>query len=230
MKVPSVARAAPWAMPVLLPLCLGLVGLLVRQGLCDAYRVPAYLLPKPTDIAASLSADPAALLGALLSTMRVTLLAFALSVANGMLSAFLLVQSRLSEMSLLPCAVLLQVTPIVAVAPLIIILCHDTMVALVICATVVAIFPVISNTTIGPRRVDPGLAAYFRMNKATRLQIPSALPMILAGLRISSGLASVGAVVAEFVAGPVGVAPALRTRSCRPASSSISRACSRPCS
>ena len=100
--------------------------------------------------------------------------------------------------------------PIVAVAPLIIILVKNTFWSLVICATVIAIFPIISNTTIGLRSVDPGLLSYFRMNKASRwqvlrrLRIPSALPFFMAGLRISSGLALIGAVVAEFVAGTGG--------------------------
>jgi len=106
--------------------------------------------------------------------------------------------------------VLLQVTPIVAIAPLIIIWVKDTQVALTLCATIIAIFPIISNTTLGLRSVNPGLANLFRMNRATRLQtllrlrIPSALPYFFGGLRISSGLALIGAVVAEFVAGTGG--------------------------
>ncbi len=97
------------------------------------------------------------LLRGLWSTMKVTLMAFAASVLVGTLIAFLFVQSRLIELSLLPYAVLLQVTPIVAVAPLIIILVKNTAVSLTLCATVIAIFPIISNTTIGLRSVDPGL-------------------------------------------------------------------------
>ena len=113
-------------------------------------------------------------------------------------------------MSFFPYAVLLQVTPIVAIAPLIIILVKNTQVALTVCATVVALFPIISNTTLGLRSVDPGLVSLFRMNRAGRLQtlwrlrIPSALPYFFGGLRISSGLALIGAVVAEFVAGTGG--------------------------
>ncbi len=101
-------------------------------------------------------------------------------------------------------------TPIVAIAPLIIILVKNTFWSLTICAAVIAVFPIISNTTIGLRSVDPGLLSYFRMNKASRTQIllrlrvPSALPFFLAGLRISTGLALIGAVVAEFVAGTGG--------------------------
>ena len=113
-------------------------------------------------------------------------------------------------MSLFPYAVLLQVTPIVAIAPLIIIWVRDTRIALVICAVVVAIFPIISNTTLGLRSVDPGLINLFRMCRASRwqillrLRIPSALPYFFGGLRIASGLSLIGAVVAEFVAGTGG--------------------------
>ncbi len=101
-------------------------------------------------------------------------------------------------------------TPIVAIAPLIIIWVKDTHVALVLCAVVVAIFPIISSTSVGLRSIDPGLADLFRMSRATRLQtlvrlrIPSALPYFFAGLRVASGLALIGAVVAEFVAGTGG--------------------------
>jgi NitT/TauT family transport system permease protein len=113
-------------------------------------------------------------------------------------------------MSLVPYAILLQVTPIVAIAPLIIIWVHDTRVALILCAAVVAVFPVISNTTLGLRSVDSGLLNFFRLSRATRwqtlwrLRVPSALPYFFGGLRIASGLALIGAVVAEFVAGTGG--------------------------
>ncbi|MEI6219156.1 MAG: ABC transporter permease subunit, partial [bacterium] len=106
----------------------------------------------------------------LLITLRVTVMALLISVIAGSLIAFLFVQSRWLEMSLFPYAVLLQVTPIVAIAPLVIIWVNDASIALVMCATIVAIFPVISNTTLGLRSVDAGLLELFRMNKATRMQ------------------------------------------------------------
>ena len=202
-------RHAAWSR-VLLPALVGVVLLLVWQGACSLYAVPAYIFPSPRAIGASLWRHHAALLWALSSTLSVTLVALALAVMVGTLIAFLFVQSRALEISLFPYMVMLQVTPIVAVAPLIIILVHDTFWSLVLCATVIALFPVISNTGAGLRSVDPGLLAFFRMNKASRLQIlwrlrvPSALPFFLAGLRISSGLSLVGAVVAEFVAGTGG--------------------------
>jgi len=177
---------------------------------CRHWQVPVFLFPKPSDIANSLMGDAPTLLRALWVTMRITFQAFFCAVVLGTLIAFLFVQSRFLEISLFPYAVLLQVTPVVAVAPLIIILVKNTQAALTVCATLVALFPMISNTTIGLRSVDQGLANLFRMNRAgraatlLRLRIPSALPFFFAGLRISSGLALIGAVVAEFVAGTGG--------------------------
>jgi NitT/TauT family transport system permease protein len=177
---------------------------------CRLAEVPVYLFPKPSEIFHKLAEDGPALVSALWVTLRIALQAFAVAAVLGSLVAFLFVQSRFIEISLFPYAVLLQVTPVVAVAPVIIILVKDTGTALTICATIVALFPIISNTTLGLRSVDPGLAALFRMNKASRVQtllrlrIPSALPFFFGGLRISSGLALIGAVVAEFVAGTGG--------------------------
>ena len=199
-----------WFARVMAPVVVGALILLAWQAACEYFEVPAYLFPTPSAIGHSLVENWPDLLHALWRTLKVTLMAFAASVVVGTLVAFLFVQSRLIELSLMPYAVLLQVTPIVAVAPLIIILVKDTEASLTLCATVIAIFPIISNTTIGLRSAEPGLQAYFRMNKAGplatlwRLRIPSALPFFMAGLRISSGLALVGAVVAEFVAGTGG--------------------------
>jgi NitT/TauT family transport system permease protein len=208
MSVPLIRQ--DWFAPVFAPLIMGLLILGVWQYGCEHFAVPVYLFPAPTDIWAALLDNWATLLLALGMTLKITALAFVLAVIFGVLTAFLFIQSRWIELSLLPYAVLLQVTPIVAVAPLIIILVKNTPVALTLCATVIALFPIISNTTIGLRSVDPGLLAYFRMNKVSRLQtlwrlrVPSALPFFMAGLRISSGLALIGAVVAEFVAGTGG--------------------------
>lgn len=202
--------ADPRLVRCLAPLLVGLVLLGGWEVLCRAYAVPAYIFPRPSAIAASLRDNLPALSRALLGTLAVTVEAFAVSVVIGVLVAFLFVQSRVIELSLFPYAILLQVTPVVAVAPLIIILVKNTNLALTACAALMAVFPIISNTTIGLRSVDPGLLAYFRMNKIGRLQtlfrlrVPSALPFFLAGLRISIGLALIGAVVAEFVAGTGG--------------------------
>ena len=192
------------------PLAVGIILIGIWEVGCRVASIPVYLFPKPSDIYLSLIKNGPSLLRALMVTLRVTLQAFAAAVVLGTLIAFMFVQSRAIEVSLFPYAVLLQVTPVVAIAPLIIILVKNTQLSLTICATLVALFPIISNTTLGLRSVDPGLANYFRMNRAGRLKtliklkIPGALPYFFGGLRISSGLALIGAVVAEFVAGTGG--------------------------
>jgi len=197
-------------MTVAAPLAVGVAAVAMWEIACRAFNVPIFLFPKPSDIAAKLASDWPTLLAALGMTLRIALQAFFAAIVIGTLIAFLFVQSRAIEMSFFPYAVLLQVTPIVAIAPLIIILVKNTQVALTVCATVVALFPIISNTTLGLRSVDPGLVNLFRMSRAGRMQtlwrlrIPSALPYFFGGLRISSGLALIGAVVAEFVAGTGG--------------------------
>ena len=200
---------------VLAPLALGIVILAVWQAICVALKVPVYLVPSPAAIAETLVADWPLLWSSLLVTLKITFLAFALAVVLGVAAAFLFVQSRLMEVSLFPYAIILQVTPIVAIAPLIIIWVKNPTFAMVICATLVALFPIISNTILGLRSVNPGLLNLFRLNEATRwqvlrrLRVPSALPYFFGGLRISSGLALIGAVVAEFVAGTGGTSSGL---------------------
>jgi len=205
---------APASPPRLLrfaaPALVAVAALALWRALVVAYDVPAYLVPSPLAVLRTLVADRALLLDALAVTLGIALTALAISIAAGTLIALLFVQSRWIEMSLFPYAVLLQVTPIVAIAPLIIILVKNTQLALIICATIIAIFPIISNTTVGLRSVDKGHQDLFTINRASRLQklmylrIPSALPFFFAGLRVSSGLALIGAVVAEFVAGTGG--------------------------
>ena len=156
------------AMTIAAPLAVGLAIVVLWEIICRSAHVPVFLFPKPSDIALKLASDWPALLAALWMTLRVALQAFISAIVIGVLIAFLFVQSRAIEKSFFPYAVLLQVTPIVAIAPLIIILVKNTQVALTICATVVALFPIISNTTLGLRSVDPGLVNLFRMNRAGR--------------------------------------------------------------
>ena len=197
------------------PLLLGVLILVSWQVICKALKVPVYLVPMPTDIYDTLVQDWTLLTSSLMVTLKITFLAFALSVVLGVAAAFLFVQSRILEVSLFPYAIILQVTPIVAIAPLIIIWVKSPLPAMVICATMVAVFPIISNTILGLRSVNPGLVNLFKLNHATRwqmlkrLRVPSALPYFFGGLRISSGLALIGAVVAEFVAGTGGTSSGL---------------------
>ncbi|HTP96288.1 MAG TPA: ABC transporter permease [Burkholderiales bacterium] len=197
------------------PALIGVAMIALWQALVTGLDVPKYIVPSPALVARTLVEDWPLLSASLLVTLKITLLAFLCAIVLGTAIAFLLVQSRWIELSLFPYAVLLQVTPIVAIAPLIIIWVRNTTAALTLCATIVALFPIISNTTLGLRSVNPGLVNLFRMNRATRLQmlvrlrIPSALPYFFGGLRISSGLSLIGAVVAEFVAGTGGTGAGL---------------------
>jgi NitT/TauT family transport system permease protein len=192
------------------PIVVGVLVLAGWEASCRAFGIPSYLVPSPSLIAINFVNDAPALIHALWVTLRVTLIALGLAVVIGTAIAFLFVQSPIIERSFFPYAIILQVTPIVAIAPLIIILVKNTQVALIICATIIAIFPIISNTTVGLRNIDQGHQDLFAINRASRLQnliylrIPSALPFFFAGLRVSSGLALIGAVVAEFVAGTGG--------------------------
>ncbi|WP_298924236.1 ABC transporter permease [uncultured Ramlibacter sp.] len=207
--------ASPRVQRVLYPSIVAVVLLGAWQALVSGLKLPPYLVPSPILMFQTLATEWQSLGGSLLVTLKITLLSFAVATIVGVLISFLFVQSRRIETALFPYAVLLQVTPIVAVAPLIIIWVKNPTASLVACASLVALFPIISNTTLGLRSIDPDLQSYFAMNRASRLQtlvrlrIPSALPYFFGGLRISSGLALIGAVVAEFVAGTGGAATGL---------------------
>ena len=205
----------PEVQRIVFPVLVAVVLLALWQGLVVAFKVPHFLVPSPTRVAEVFMADSGLLFGALYNTLKITVLSFLTAVVLGVIVAFTFVQSRIIETALFPYAVLLQVTPVVAIAPLIIIWVKDPTASLVICATLVALFPIIANTTLGLRSVNPGLLAYFKLNRASRMQVlfrlrvPSALPYFFGGLRISSGLALIGAVVAEFVAGTGGTGTGL---------------------
>ena len=130
---------------VLAPLVVAIIAIAAWQALVVLKNLPPYLVPSPTLVARTLVADRVLLLGSLAVTMEIALTALALATLLGVVTALLFVQSRWIEMSFFPYAILLQVTPIVAIAPLIIIWVHDTRVALILCAVVVAIFPIISR-------------------------------------------------------------------------------------
>ncbi|HVV65788.1 MAG TPA: ABC transporter permease [Rhizomicrobium sp.] len=192
-----------------LPAALGVALLALWEILVRSYAVPVFVLPGPVAILGALADNFGSLLGSLWVTLAVTWIAFAIALAGGLALAVIFAQSRALEAALFPYAVVLQVTPVIAIAPLILIWVGYEHVerAAVIIALIVAFFPILSNATLGLRSVDPGLADLFRLYGASRwqtlfrLQLPGALPFILAGMKISGGLALIGAVVAEFVAG-----------------------------
>jgi NitT/TauT family transport system permease protein len=200
------------------PAVVGLLFLGLWETVVRANGIPAYILPAPSAVALSLWTDGPSLLGSLLVTLRITLAALAAAALIGGAIALLFSRSRLLELSLFPYAVILQVTPIVAIAPLIIIWVREPFLALLVCAWIVAFFPIVSNTTVGLNSADRNLLDLFRLYGASPgqilryLRMPTALPYFLAGLRISGGLALIGAVVAEFVAGTGGAETGLAFR------------------
>lgn len=195
---------------IVAPLLMGLFMLALWEGLVRAMAIPPYILPGPILVAKTLVSDWGTLWPALVVTLSITLQALLAAVVVGVLLALLFSLSRWIELSLFPYAIILQVTPIVAIAPLIIAWVDDVNVSLLICAWLVAFFPILSNTVLGLRSVDRNLLDLFELYGSSRwrtlidLRLPAALPYFLGGLRISGGLALIGAVVAEFVAGSGG--------------------------
>jgi NitT/TauT family transport system permease protein len=172
-----------------------------------ALAIPAFLLPPPSAIAAAAYAHAGLLAGAALVTARAAVLGFTLSVVLGVLAAVALASSRILERALYPYTVFFQTVPIVAVAPLLVLWFGPGLAAVTVSALIVSIFPIIANTLTGLRSVDPALRDLFRLYGAGRLatllklSLPAALPSIVTGLRVASGLAVIGTIVGEFVAG-----------------------------
>lgn len=196
---------------IVAPAILGIIVLITWEISVQVMNIPPYLLPGPILILKTLIQEWNELFMSLLITIKITVVALAVAVVSGVLISMLFAQNKLIERSLFPYAVILQTTPIVAISPLIIIWLRDnTFAALILCAWIVAFFPIISNTTLGLNSVDKNLSDMFKLYGASRwqtliyLRFPSALPYFLGGLRISGGLALIGAVVAEFVAGTGG--------------------------
>jgi NitT/TauT family transport system permease protein len=208
------ARMLRWAVP----LAVGLLALALWEGVVRWYRLPQYLLPGPLLVAQTLWDNLGSLMASWWFTVKITFGALALAIVGGVALAALFAVSRWVELSLFPFAVVLQVTPIIAIAPLIIIFIDSTTAALLLCAWIVAFFPILSNTVVGLRSADPNLRDLFRLYRATRWQtlrhllVPSALPYFLAGLRVAGGLSLIGAVVAEFTAGAAGRETGLASR------------------
>jgi NitT/TauT family transport system permease protein len=206
-----------WAQ-VLIPVGMLLLLLVVWQAYVTIANVPHYILPSPLRIWQAFIEDHDMLLHSLVITLKTTFLALAIALVTGVALAVIMAQSRWIELALFPYAVILQVTPIVAIAPLILIYTDTTNQALLICAWIVAFFPVLSNTAQGLHSTDHNLLNLFELYRASRwqtlwlLRLPNALPYFLAGLRIAGGLALIAAVVAEFAAGTPGADAGLAFR------------------
>lgn len=214
VRAARLERIGKWV----LPLAIMVLAVWLWDRVCVWNEIPRYILPRPGEVLATLYTDAGLLFGSLLVTLRITFLGLLLAVAGGVGLAVLFAQSKWVEMSFFPFAVILQVTPIVAVFPLINIYVDNQTAKLLLCAWIVAFFPILSNTTLGLNSVDRNLIDLFRLNGATRwqelwhLRLPAAMPYFLGGLKIAGGLSLIGAVVAEFVAGSSGQSSGLASR------------------
>lgn len=204
---------------ILAPIIVGILVLILWDVLVKVTNTPPYILPSPILVIQTLIRDWNELFSSLLITLQITIVAFIAAAISGLLIAVLFTQSKWIERSLFPYAVILQTTPIVAIAPLIILwLKNNTFAALVVCAWIVAFFPIVSNTTLGLKSADKNLINLFQLYKASPwqtliyLRLPSAMPYFLSSLKISGGLSLIGAVVAEFVAGTGGASSGLAYR------------------
>ncbi|RWD60184.1 MAG: ABC transporter permease [Mesorhizobium sp.] len=201
-----------------LPLAIMVLAIWLWDRICVWNDIPQYILPRPGVVLKTLHDDAGLLSSSLLVTLRITFLSLLLAVIGGVGLAVLFAQSKWVEMSFFPFAIVLQVTPIVAIFPLINIYINNQTTKLLLCAWIVAFFPILSNTTLGLNSVDRNLRDLFKLNGATRwqqlryLRLPAAMPYFLGGLKIAGGLSLIGAVVAEFVAGAQGQSSGLASR------------------
>ena len=214
LRLQRMERIGKWVLPI----AIMVIAIVTWDRICVWNEIPRYILPRPGEVLATLFSDAGVLLAALAVTLKITFLSLALAVIGGVGLAILFTQSKWVEMSFFPFAVVLQVTPIVAIFPLINIYVSDQTTKLLLCAWIVAFFPVLSNTTLGLNSVDRNLLDLFKLNGATRwqtlrlLKLPAAMPYFLGGLKIAGGLSLIGAVVAEFVAGSAGQSSGLASR------------------
>jgi NitT/TauT family transport system permease protein len=191
--------------------------LLIWNAAISFWEIPPYVLPAPGLVLRTVVTDWPVLSQSLLVTLKTTFEGFLLASAGGVGLAVLFNQSRFVEYSLYPYAVILQVTPVIAIAPLLLIYLQQPT-AVLVCAWIVAFFPVLANATLGLKSVDRNLSDLFALYGASRLEmlwnleLPSALPYMLGGLRIAGGLSLVGAVAAEIAAGSAGAGSGLAFR------------------
>jgi NitT/TauT family transport system permease protein len=207
-------RIGRWLLPIIV-IILTIVG---WDRFCAINEVPHYVIPRPGRVLEALIEDWSLLISSLGATLLITFSALTLAIVGGVGLAILFAQSKWVEMSFFPYAIMLQVTPIIVIAPLIFIYVDSKFIGLLICAWIVAFFPILSNTTLGLKSADHNLVDMMKLYGASRwqtlrfLRLPSALPYFLGGLKIAGGLSLIGAIVAEFVAGSGGAGSGLAFR------------------
>lgn len=202
----------------ILPALVLLLAFAAWEAMVRINQIPHYILPAPSLVLKTLWDNLGSLMVSWLFTMKITFGALLLAVVGGVALAMVFALNKWVERSLFPFAIVLQVTPIVAIAPLILIYISSTTAALLLCAWIVAFFPILSNTIIGLKSADHNLRDLFTLYRASpwqtlrHLLIPSAMPYFIAGLKIAGGLSLIGAVVAEFTAGAAGKETGLASR------------------
>ena len=197
---------------IVAPVVLTAILLAIWEVACRALAVPTFLLPAPSEVARAVVDNLPLLMTAAWNTLTVAVTAWIVaSLCAGGIALFVSLNDLLED-AVRPLAVMLQVTPIIALAPLVNIwagLDHPER-GVIVLAVVVAFFPIFSGVLTGLKAVDPDLERLFdlygagRIQRLFRLRLPAALPYILQGHKVAAGLALVGAVVAEFVAGSGG--------------------------
>ncbi|MEM9625295.1 MAG: ABC transporter permease [Pseudomonadota bacterium] len=203
---------------IVIPLMIGAAAILAWDLIVRINDIPHYILPGPGLVLNSLIEDWSTLYGSLLITLRITFSALLIAIIGGVGLAILFDLSPWIERSLFPFAVTLQVTPVIAITPLILIYVDNTLTAQLICAWIVAFFPILANTTLGLKSADHNLVDLYRLYGASRwqtlrhLRLPAAMPYFLGGLKIAGGLSLIGAIVAEFAAGTAGSGSGLAYR------------------
>jgi NitT/TauT family transport system permease protein len=211
LRIERIARVAA-------PLVIGLIALATWEAVVRINHIPHYILPGPLLVLQALIEDWGTLWPSLLITLQITFMALAVATVGGVGLAILFTTSKWVELSFFPFAVILQVTPIISIAPLILIYVDNVHLALLICAWIVAFFPILANTTLGLNSADHNLRDLFQLYGASRwqtllhLRLPAAMPYFLGGLKIAGGLSLIGAIVAEFAAGTAGTGSGLAYR------------------
>jgi NitT/TauT family transport system permease protein len=215
---PSPAQRLERIVRIAAPIAIGCLALALWEAIVAIYAIPHYILPGPSLVLRSLIHDWGTLFPSLLVTLQITFMALGVATIGGVALAILFTTSKWLELSLFPFAVILQVTPIISIAPLILIYVDNVYMALLICAWIVAFFPILANTTLGLNSADHNLVDLFQLYGASRwqmlwhLRLPSAMPYFLGGLKIAGGLSLIGAIVAEFAAGTAGAGSGLAYR------------------
>jgi NitT/TauT family transport system permease protein len=203
---------------VAVPLCMLALAVVAWEAIVRINQIPHYLIPAPSLVFSTLVQHFGSLMGSWWFTIKITFAALFFAVLGGVLLATLFSLSRWVELALVPFAIVLQVTPVITIAPLLLIYIDRSMVVVLICAWIVAFFPILANTVIGLRSADRNLIDLFALYQAKPWQrfryllVPSAMPFFVAGLKIAGGLSLIGAVVAEFVAGAAGKETGLASR------------------